>query len=71
MNSNDQDRVATALLRYLRRLSRFGGARPRLQLVDEFELRERMEGLIRLHSGALLSTGERVLSVAHSLEKLN
>ena len=39
--------------------------------MEEFESRERMEGLIRLHSGALLSTGERVLSVARSLEKHN
>ena len=29
------------------------------------------EDLIRLHSAALLSTGERVLSVAHTVEKQN
>mgnify|MGYP003454585647 FL=1 len=44
---------------------------PKRVLVKELENRETREGLIRLHTGVMLSTGERVLSVSHMIEKTN
>lgn len=71
MEEPDKQRVASQVVNFLRREARRGGNRPRVGIVDEFERREAVEDLIRLHTGALLSSGERILSVAHTLEKVN